>query len=118
MEKVSRSNKQESKQPTNLLLEIERSVPEYRGILETKENELAEDSCEDTKVESHQEFYELDTELEYLKSEVFSAYQQARKMCVTLRRVKGRKDLTQSRQTSFGTSQVGGGFVLSVSEPI
>jgi hypothetical protein len=96
LEKVSRSNEQESKQPTNLLLEIERSVADYKNELETKDNELAEVCCEDIEVESDEEIYELDTELDDLKSKVFSAYQQARNMCDTLHR----RDFNQSMQTS------------------
>jgi hypothetical protein len=96
LEKVLRCNEQKSKHPTNLLLEIERSVPDYNNILETADNELAGDSCEDIVVESDEEIYELNTELEYLRSEAFSANQQARNMCDSLHR----RDLTQSRQTS------------------
>ena len=51
-------------------------------------------------IESDEEIYELDTELDDLKNEVFSAYQQAMEMCATLQRGKSRKDLSQSLQTS------------------
>ena len=36
--------------------------------------------------------------------QVFSVYQQTRNMCASLMRGKGRRDLTQSMQTSFGSS--------------
>ena len=99
MEKVSRSKEPEINQPTNLLLEIERSVVDYKNIIETKDNAIDE-SCEDIEIESDEEIYELDTELDDLKNEVCYAYQQAMEMCSTLRRGKSRKDLSQSLQTS------------------
>ena len=100
LEKVSRSKEPEINQPTNLLLEIERSVPDYKNIIETKDNATVDESCEDIDIESDEEICELDTELDDLKNEVFSAYQQSMEMCATLRQGKSRRDLTQSLQTS------------------
>eukprot|EP00092_Neocalanus_flemingeri_P002948 GFUD01003153.1.p1 GENE.GFUD01003153.1~~GFUD01003153.1.p1 ORF type:complete len:587 (+),score=243.74 GFUD01003153.1:263-2023(+) len=104
LEKTPGAEGSEINEPTNLLLEIECSVPDYEEINDHKDKEVIDEHFEEIDMESDEEICEVDTELEDLGNEVFSVYQQARNMWATLRRGKVGRDLTQSMQTSFGSS--------------
>jgi len=103
LEKVSRSEESETSQPSNLLDEIECSGLNNEEIPNHGDKETIDEVCEAFETEGNDEQY-VDEELEDLRDEVFSIYQQGRNMCATLRRGKVQKDLTQSMQTSCGSS--------------
>jgi len=103
LEKVSSSEGSVISRPENLLIEINSLDPEHKEVSFGHEM-LIENNCAGIEIVVDEEPYEVEKEIEDLREEVFSVYQQTRNMCASLMRGKGRKDLTQSMQTSFGSS--------------
>ena len=96
LEKVNPYNSEIVKQ-TNLMLEIERSVPNYKESIGYKDSD-------DSESDDDEDLSEKDIELDDLKSEVLSVYQQVHNMCITLTRGRGRRKLPQSMQPSCVSS--------------
>ena len=85
LEKVKRSEEIYIEKPTNLLLEIEQADQHYYDESQCMDNKVIINLYEDIELESKDDIYELDTEIDDLKDEVFLVYQQARSMLFTLR---------------------------------
>ena len=96
LEKVNPYNSEIVKQ-TNLMLEIERSVPNYKESIGYKDSD-------DSESDDDEDLSEKDIELDDLKSEVLSVYQQVHNMCITLTRGRGRRKLPHSMQPSCVSS--------------
>merc|ERR1712106_1032796 len=103
LEKVSSSEEPELRRPENLMHEISSLTSENKEIRPRDEKSM-ENNCSGITIVVDEEPYEVEKEIEDLRDEVFSVYQQTRNMCASLMRGKGRRDLTQSMQTSFGSS--------------
>ena len=88
LEKVKRSEEIDIQKPTNLLLEIEQADQHYYDESKCLDNQVIRKLYEDKELERNDDVYELDTEIDDLKDEVFLVYQQSKSIIFNLRRGK------------------------------
>jgi hypothetical protein len=112
LEKVKGSEEIDMKRPTNLLLEIEQPDQNYYHKSKCLNKNVIMNFYEDIELESNDHVYELYTEIDDLKDEVF-LYRQLRSMLFTLRRGKC-NNITQSSVIYSAYSGLVCSFYLSL----
>ena len=106
LEDLSNSNHLEINNPKNLQLELESCNPDSKGITNYGESEMTCEGYEESDIQSDGEMCEEDSELDDLRSELLSSYQEADAICTQLMTSRRKRNVTHSAQTRDGSSEV------------